>query len=250
MVNLYHQNFDFAVFSLLCERVFNELESVDCTIRNRLPFCLFQHNMTSMLNAKILSHVITENKEDCFSNEANPDSMWVDDLIIPAPIAEYFSCIGNTITPKGECVRLNLPEVAVPRHEQTADGAVPALPTGSFGPVIAANHNVYECYVSPLVTANLIAVNIAQNIAGVFADRAPLPAGAFPAGAIPNQNLLGYRDVERLSPEGLEVLDNLHLFIRCMCGRTLLNQIHYMRKIVASSYNQTSSKNHVKVTAP
>lgn len=55
-----------------------------------------------------------------------------------------------TVTIGGDEVKFKLPGITIP---QAADGDIPA---GSFGAITPENHNVYECYISPLVTSNRV----------------------------------------------------------------------------------------------
>lgn len=87
---------------------------------------------------------------------------------MPADVAEYLKSIANTVTPQGNLVRVNVPDAAVPKPTIPASGVVPALPTGTFGPVTAENHNSYECYISPHVTAQLVEETTRQNAERAF----------------------------------------------------------------------------------
>lgn len=71
-----------------------------------------------------------------------------EDLCIPDNIYHYITNICNTTTAGGEEIKFNLPDIAVPQ------GPIDDVPAGSFGPVNTHSHNVYECYISLLVTAN------------------------------------------------------------------------------------------------
>lgn len=54
---LYSQNMDFSTYPLLCERVYADMEAEEPRLRRQMPFCIFQHAMTSLLNATIIDHV-------------------------------------------------------------------------------------------------------------------------------------------------------------------------------------------------
>lgn len=70
-----------------------------------------------------------------------------------------------------------------------------AIPSGSFGKIAVEDHNKYECYVSPYVTSQLV-IKIREAHRGAWN---PFPRGAFPDGGLPNQNLLEYKEPERLN---------------------------------------------------
>jgi len=80
---------------------------------------------------------------------------------------------------------LNLPPIAIP---QPPDGDIPS---GSFGPINAQTHNVYEAYPNPLVTANRVLASQANN-----PNYQPLPNALIPQNLIPNRNLLGYGPID------------------------------------------------------
>ncbi|XP_017764647.1 PREDICTED: uncharacterized protein LOC108554033 [Eufriesea mexicana] len=203
-------NLDFSTFPLLCERVYMNLESVNPRLRKEMPFCMFQHVMVSALNAYLINHVRTVNAEDRFADEESPVNLFATDFVLPADIAEYLKNIANTVTPQGNLIRVNVPDACIPKPPMPAEGEIPCLASGTFGAVTAENHNAYECYVSPFITASLVTATKNQNVSKTF-DAAwnPLPAGAFPTGTVPNENLLGYKKkVERLNPEGLQAIAN------------------------------------------
>lgn len=71
-----------------------------------------------------------------------------------------------------------------------------AIRAGSFGNINTFGHNVYECYISPLITAGRVEATRDNNVNWI-----PLPEGSFPAGTHPTQNLLGNRPVDNNSEE-------------------------------------------------
>lgn len=69
-----------------------------------------------------------------------------EDLCVPDNLCHFLANIGNTTTLNGEEIKINIPDAAIPQP-QAED-----IPAGSFGALTPENHNVYECYISPLVT--------------------------------------------------------------------------------------------------
>ena len=103
----------------------------------------------------------------------------------------------------------NFPNIDIPENRiDAAPGVVPRK-SGSFGPCTTVNHNVYECYASPLISARLVAATIEQNKTRNFGVWEPLPPDLAPAGSVPNQNLIGYREVEILNAEGQQKLRDI-----------------------------------------
>lgn len=208
---IYAQNMDMSTFPLLLERTYLDLEVENSRIRREMPFCAFQHVMTSVLNITIIDHVKSVNAEDRYADEESPMNLIPEDFVMPAAIAEYMKNIANTTTPQGDLVRTNIPVIAVPNAHVPAHDEIPEQEAGGFGLCGFATHNVYECYVSPLVTSRLVQETAAQNQAHQYRPWDPLPPAMAPPLSQPTQNLLGYRpSVERLTPEGLQKIQDLH----------------------------------------
>lgn len=207
---IYAQNMDMSNFPLLVERVYLDLEIENPRLRREIPYCMFLHYCTILLNVSIIDHVKTINAEDRYADEESPMNLIPEDLVVPAPIIEYIKNIANTTTPQGDLVRTNIPLACVPNQHIEAAGNIPEQTAGGFGVCGAANHNAYECYVSPLVTSRFIEATAAQNAAHEFGPWQPLPHDMTPANGVPNVNLLGCRpNVERLTPEGIQKVQDL-----------------------------------------
>lgn len=220
---IYSENVDFSTFPLLCERVYSHLKAENPRVRREMPFAAFEHVMISMLNAVIIDHVQTVNAEDRYSNEARPLNLIPNTTYTPAPIMEYFQSISNTTTPQDDLVEINILEIAIPNGRISVVGDIPEQPAGGFGPCTAASYNIYECYVLPLVTSQLVMETLDQNEMNDFSAWDPLPDGMYPVNAVVNSNLFRYRpNVERLNAEdqqGLQDIvfpngDNMHSRIR------------------------------------
>lgn len=145
---LYSQNFEVSGFIDQVERTYETLRGIDPRLDKRMPFSMFQHSMTTVLNCHLLD-VAYENGERKLGNTKCQDLL-PEDLCMPDNLYHYMTTIGNTTTSGGEEVRFDLPDAAVPQ------GPVDGAQSGSFGELTALNHNVYECYISPLVTSNRV----------------------------------------------------------------------------------------------
>lgn len=141
---------------------------------------MFQHAMCTILHCYVCDLTL-ENGERKFGYIKCQDLL-PEDFLMPDNLYHYLDSIGNTVTVGGEEIKFNLPDVAIP---QVGNANVPA---GSFDPVTAEGHNVYECCISPLVTANRV-LNT-RTPAGA-PEIPPLPAVLIPAGGVPTVNLLG-----------------------------------------------------------
>ncbi|OAD59153.1 hypothetical protein WN48_09689 [Eufriesea mexicana] len=56
-------------------------------------------------NATIVDHVRTTNAEDRYADEESLPNLIPQDMVVPAPIAEYCKLIANTTTPQGDLVK-------------------------------------------------------------------------------------------------------------------------------------------------
>jgi hypothetical protein len=213
---VYRHNLDEASIPLILDEVYNEMEAVEPRLRRQLPFAMFQHHVCVALRAYSLELSAQTGVRHLPELERPLELIASSEYLLPDIISEAIEQIASTITSNGDEVLYNLPPIAVPQGTVPAVAAIPpavALPaveSGSFGRIAANDHNKYECYMSPLVTSKLVTQTLAANQAPAFAAAwNPLPAGAFPGGAIPNSNLLGYRLIERVNLEGLNRLSGL-----------------------------------------
>lgn len=166
------------------------MRGIDPRLDRRLPFSMFQHAMTTILNCYIMD-VTLDNGERRLGATKYQDLL-PEDLCLPDNLYHYMTNIGNTVTTTGEEIKFNLPEAAIP---QAANDNTPA---GSFGPVNAQSYNVYECYISPLVTSNRV---LNSRRAAGAAEIPPLPAALIPSETVLTPNLLGHRPPDILPPE-------------------------------------------------
>lgn len=218
---------DFSGFAVLLEETYRA-----CHIENQLPFCMFQHAYVVLLNA----YLITQqkfNSDSRFSSFEDPLAIIdASNIVIPKPIYLYIQGIGQSLTWSGETVQVNLPVGGTPR------GPGDGLTSGSFGPLTAENHNAYECYFSPYVSQKLIERTLQVNKAKAkeernFGDWNPFPNGTFPAEGIPNENLLGYKQPERLPATSIFLLEKC----KFNNGPTIIGKLCYSPACIS----QTSS---------
>lgn len=113
-----------------------------------LPFCIFQHATTEFLVSFQLYQAKYVLKVPDLQTMIDPlAAISAEEYNIPSLIYDYICGFCPTITPGGDKVFWNLPTCAI-QKSITASGTH-ILRTDTSGPVTAANHNVYECYVSP-----------------------------------------------------------------------------------------------------
>jgi len=196
------QNMDLAGFSPLVRQVYDRMAVEDPQLSRKLPFAIFQHAMVEFLVAYQLHQAKYVLKIPSLQSAMDPlAAISAADYNIPTPIFDYICGIGPSMTPTGDKVYWNLPDAAIPA--KTTNEHNHELRPGSFGPITAANHNVYECYFSPYITSEYIRRTAAHPASSRRYDWNPLPAGWFPQTGIPNENLLGYREIERLHPDAI-----------------------------------------------
>ena len=191
------QNFDCSGFIPLVREVYYKME-----IKDRLPYCIFQHAMTEFLVAHQLHYAGSVLKVPVLQSLMDPlKAIKANSYLIPRPIYDYIRGFATIRAPTGDRVYWNLPDVAVPQGPSTEKQV--RIRSGTFGPISRENHNVYECYVSPYVTSEYIRVSADPlKISGIsFIDWDPLPKVWLPPNSTANENLLGYRQIEGLLPE-------------------------------------------------
>ena len=194
------QNLEFSGFIPLIRKVHYEM-----AIEDRLPFCIFQHAMTEFLVAYQLHHAKYVLNFPELQGLRNPlDAINAEKYYIPQAIYEYICKFGPTTAPYGDFkVCWSLPNIAIPKGPIILNQV--RIRSGTFGPITASNHNVYECYVSPYVTSEYIR-ECAKIKETVFTyDWNPLHCTWCPENSTPNENFLGYRSIECLSPDSMKV---------------------------------------------
>ncbi|CAH2088557.1 unnamed protein product [Euphydryas editha] len=187
---IYSQNFEFAGYIDQIERTYEILRGIDPRLDRRLPFSMFQHSMCTILHCHLLD--LTLKNGEMRLNQTRHQDLLPEDLIIPENLYHFLASVGNTTTVGGEEVKFNLPEAAIPQAQDED------VPSGSFGQVTPESHNAYECYISPLVTANRVLNSRRPPNAP---EIPPLPAVLVPAGAVPTPNLLGHGPPDVISLE-------------------------------------------------
>jgi len=191
------QNFDFAGFIPLVREVYHFMERDFCYLRRQLPFCVFQHAMTEAL----LVHMLQAKRCQVpgFHDLGYlPSFSWK----IPLPIYEYIVGIGAQKTVCGQEVHWNWPDAAVP--QKAIEGPIPCR-SGTFGIPTAANHNAYECYISPYITSEYVKQQAKVTEDTKNFDWDPFPTGWLPANCEVNENLLGYRRLEHFQLEAANI---------------------------------------------
>lgn len=198
------QNLSYSAFPLLVREMYTMMINNDSPLARLLPFCVFQHYLSTLLNATIIKRSLMQNLEQRFTNEVDPfevvgaDKMWV-----PVPFLEYLNGIGPALTASGDRVYMNLPEQGVPRLALNVNNV--HVPSGSFGTCNAENHNAYEEYVSPLVTSNLVTKTRDAFLDHQYGPWNPLP-GLSPPDSNATPNLLGYALAEHIRGETFNIL--------------------------------------------
>lgn len=161
-----------------------KLRAIDPRSLERMPLSLFPHVCCNHLNLQV-AEIARQNGQNVLNARTNLRDALPDYQCLPLPIVDYITHISNVLTPSGVEVKLNLPQIAIPQ------GPINNVASGTFGPVNALIHNVYEAYISQLVISNRVIASQQNN-----PDYAPLPAELIPANLIPNRNLLGFEPID------------------------------------------------------
>lgn len=222
----YCQNLEHGVFDVLMDQSHEHIRQVDSTFSRKVPLVEYRHYNTMLLNAKLIDIDRKQNHALTLSQEGDVTDLFPSDIAIHQPLYEYLSNIGECITPSGDHIQVNLPTGGIPQLAIAAEGDYPAIDSGSFGRITAANHNAYECYISPLVTRRAIEIqreNVVNN------EWQPLPVNAFPAGALPNRNLLGWVPIYPIHRDAIETLHR----VTFQTNTNLQSRLQYSGHIVS-----------------
>lgn len=188
IIALHSQNFDFGGFIPIVEATYEKIRGIDPRLRDRLPLSAFVHVMTNHLNISILQ-LARDAQQEILPEFSDFNSALPDYQCLPKSIVDYISHIGTVTTPGCNEILLNLPNIAIPQGPITI--GKDEIPSGTFGPITAENHNVYEAYISPYVTSARVRATITRD-----ADYRPLPEALIPEQLIPNANLLGFLPID------------------------------------------------------
>lgn len=187
--DVYCQNFEFSGLIPLINQTYEKLRGIDPRLHDRLPLSMFTHAMTTHVNLDILE-TARKAGQNVLNLRTDAREILPDYQVIPQPIVDYMTHITDVITQDGKEIRLNLPGIAIPKGPITENG-VEVMPSGSFGAINAVNHNVYECYISPLVTSNRVIASQANT-----PNYTPLAPGQILGDLTPNRNLLGFEPID------------------------------------------------------
>lgn len=186
--DLYCQNFEFSGFIPLINETYEKMRGIDPRLHERLPLSMFTQAMAVHLNLEILE-MARQAGQNVLNLRTDAREILPDYQALPQSIVEYIAHISSVITQDGKEIVLNLPLAAIPDGQVLVGGV--NQPSGSFGVLAANNHNVYECYISPLVTSRRVIAS-QQNQAGYQ----PLPEALMPGNLVPNRNLLGFEPID------------------------------------------------------
>lgn len=200
------QNFDFAIVPCLFREIHNMLVAKETTLSRTLPYCIFQHYLTTILNAVLIKRVMTQNADMRFVAEVDPfDTIHAENLYVPSPFLAYLNGFGTNLLQTGDKVYPNLPAGGTPRHTRVVENI--AIESGTFSTLNVNSHNSYECYISPYITKHLVTrtLEVFNNAAPAGAWM-PLPAQLIPANTIATTNMLGYELPELIRGETANII--------------------------------------------
>ncbi|KPJ15202.1 hypothetical protein RR48_09229 [Papilio machaon] len=188
-IDMYSQNFEFSGFLPLINQTYEKMRGVDPRLHERLPLSMFTHAMTTHLNLDILE-VARKSGQNVLNQRTDVRELLPDYQVIPQPIADYISHVTEIMTQDGKEIKLNLPEIAIPQGP-VLENQVEIMPSGSFEVLNAQTHNVYECYITPLVTSNRVLASMRNDN-----EYTPIPRDQIAGNLVPNSNLLGFEPID------------------------------------------------------
>lgn len=233
-------NLDYSSFSVMAHSLYDTMAAKDTRLRRSMPFCMFQHYLAEILNAILIERSIRLNVDARFETEMHPfQVLGISEMHIPEPFIQWLNGVSVNALQNGDVVHPNLPSGGTPQHRLLVQAAnqrarLPeiVLPSGTFGPCVALNHNAYECYVSPFVTMSLITETLrVRRAAQRPAEWNPFPAGTFPNGCMPTLNLLGYEIPEILTPEGEQSLVGIEFHNENSMAGRLCHSVEVMTRV-------------------
>lgn len=229
-------NLDFSGFPLLCREMYEVMAKEDRYISRNCPFAMYYHYCVTLLNVRILDYQKTYCKHDLLRDMPELGRVIsIGDYMLPVIIKEYIQNIGNMLTPSGERVSWNLPDTAIP--QTTLEYEEYSVPSGSFGPINAQNHNVYESYICPYISQGYIVATAANQGPNAEENWQPFPDGWIIPGTIATPNLLGYFPIEtRLHSEAVQKLN------RC----EFTNDLTALGRIAYCPYAMTCVGDYIK----
>lgn len=191
-------NFTSEGFLNVVENCWDKMNRIDSRISRSLPRIVFVHCMNQLLIAWLIRMAELTRQQNSWNTRINGDALInrlnARDLMIPAEVCDWISGLGKFKSRDGLHWTANVPQICIPLTQRRLRQRLPQRsPGGDFGMPNAANHNVYEIMISPLVTRRQIeaCMNNVQVNGNIVFD--PLPDGLMPAQMNPTENLLGYQ---------------------------------------------------------
>lgn len=187
------QNIDLSGFIPLLVQTYESIKTIDFRLERQMPFAMFQHHCCVYLNTVIWDRLRDQGGRPVVTGEQAIDYLTIGgtEYLIPEVIQEYARIIGKYTTPTGSEVYLNVPDITIPGQ------GTHLYEPGFFGVCDQHTHNVYECYVSPAVTARCVIATRDND-----EEWQPLPDELAPPESVATTNLLGYGPLQPLTAEG------------------------------------------------
>lgn len=198
----YSQNFDCSGFPVICQETYATLEGINPRLSRDMPFPMFLHNMNCVLQTSLIDAVYEDGRRPVPGHSSRAEDVLPPEYVIPGPIYEFVSILSTVTTPGNQEVKLNLPDIMVPQPGYMDDDDV-EVPSGTFGPITAETHNVYETQLCPYTTMRYIEVSSAERPPP---DWDPITPELAPEDGIPTRDFLGYLPIPRLHAEGKQTM--------------------------------------------
>lgn len=112
-----------------------------------MPFPGFLHSMNTILQTTIIDSVFDEGRRPLPNQDARAQDCLTSEYVVPGPIYEYCSNNSTAMTPGNQEVKVNMPEITLPQPSNEKGEDI--ITSGTYGPVNADTHNVYETNLCP-----------------------------------------------------------------------------------------------------
>lgn len=201
------------LFSFTCEGFLNILElswnkmtRLDTRIARQLPYPVYVLCMDQLMLAQMLRISDATRQQATWGSRIQGQDAYHmvggESAAIPIEVYEWIQGLGSWTDPSGYPYNVNVPEILIPKPYRIVNRV--NVPGGDFGLPAAANHNIYETMIAPIVLRKQIEACLANVQADGLIDYEPLPDQLTPADLVVNENFLGYE--ENIAPWHRETL--------------------------------------------
>ena len=138
---------------MLYEAIFADLLAHDYRIARMIPKCAFFHYCNIISNAALLDSLYDRGMQ-VDNLPTRPSSILPLEYTVPKILHDYLRRLTYSMRNSTDKLYLHVPAAVYPQGPLNFDNNV-EVPSGSFGILDEENHNIYECYLAPLVVGKI-----------------------------------------------------------------------------------------------